>query len=161
MKKHSPPSKVQTAMQLNIARVHLHEKWDNKVWWHGAEIQVVIEGSCQIGQVTVDFSLRMLKAGKHLCEDLRCHPHPPSTAGEEDGFQGLMLRDEAERYDELLNMGKMKPDCDISIEDSLRYVTRFGIVSCVGFRGDLQAYKVVEYSQIGANDRVTIKHMMH
>ncbi|KAM1998296.1 hypothetical protein ACFX16_005853 [Malus domestica] len=46
---------------------------------------------------------------------------------QEDGFQGLMLRDEAERYDELLNMGKMKPACDISIEDSLRYVTRFGI----------------------------------
>ncbi|KAM1098996.1 hypothetical protein ACFX1X_005770 [Malus domestica] len=68
MKKHSPPSKVQTAMQLNIARVHLHEKWDNKVWWHGAEIQVVIEGSCQIGQVAVDFSLRMLKAGKHVLQ---------------------------------------------------------------------------------------------
>ncbi|KAM1114919.1 hypothetical protein ACFX19_005731 [Malus domestica] len=38
-----------------------------------------------------------------------------------------MLRDEVERYDKLLNMGKMKPDCDISIEDSMRYATQFGI----------------------------------
>ncbi|RXH85208.1 hypothetical protein DVH24_041976 [Malus domestica] len=44
-----------------------------------------------------------------------------------EGFQVLMLRDEVERYDKLLNMGKMKLDCDISIEDSLRYATQFGI----------------------------------
>ncbi|KAM1098997.1 hypothetical protein TB1_005647 [Malus domestica] len=87
---------------------------------------------------------------------------------QEDYFQGLMLRDEAERYDELLNMGKMKPACDISIEDSLRYVTRFGIpfeerwpLGTNRSEGDLQAYIVVDYSQIGAKDRVTIKHMMH
>ncbi|CAN6696646.1 unnamed protein product [Malus baccata var. baccata] len=29
----------------NIPHVHLHEKRDNKVRWHGAEIQVVIEGN--------------------------------------------------------------------------------------------------------------------
>ncbi|XP_009374831.2 DNA topoisomerase 6 subunit B [Pyrus x bretschneideri] len=29
----------------NIPHVHLHEKRDNKVQWHGAEIQVVIEGN--------------------------------------------------------------------------------------------------------------------
>ncbi|KAM0995555.1 hypothetical protein ACFX13_005721 [Malus domestica] len=78
-----------------------------------------------------------------------------------------MVRDEAERYDELLNMGKMKPDCDISIEDGLRYVTRFGIpfeerwpLGTNRPEGDLQAYKVADYSQIGAKDRVTIKHML-
>ncbi|KAK3042302.1 hypothetical protein RJ639_001897 [Escallonia herrerae] len=29
----------------NIPHIHLHEKWDNKERWHGAEIQVVIEGN--------------------------------------------------------------------------------------------------------------------
>ena len=29
----------------NIPHVHLHEKRENKDRWHGAEIQVVIEGN--------------------------------------------------------------------------------------------------------------------
>jgi DNA topoisomerase VI subunit B len=29
----------------NIPHVHLHEKRENKQLWHGAEIQVVIEGN--------------------------------------------------------------------------------------------------------------------
>lgn len=29
----------------NIPHVHLHEKRENKERWHGAEIQVVIEGN--------------------------------------------------------------------------------------------------------------------
>ncbi|KAF3452583.1 hypothetical protein FNV43_RR03016 [Rhamnella rubrinervis] len=29
----------------NIPHIHAHEKGDNKEWWHGAEIQVVIEGN--------------------------------------------------------------------------------------------------------------------
>lgn len=29
----------------NIPHVHLHEKRENKEHWHGAEIQVVIEGN--------------------------------------------------------------------------------------------------------------------
>ncbi|KAL3519195.1 hypothetical protein ACH5RR_021784 [Cinchona calisaya] len=29
----------------NIPHIHVHEKRDNKEWWHGAEIQIVIEGN--------------------------------------------------------------------------------------------------------------------
>lgn len=32
-------------MIRNIPHIHLHEKRDDKEQWHGAEIQVVIEGN--------------------------------------------------------------------------------------------------------------------
>lgn len=43
----------------NIPHIHLHEKHDNKYGWHGAEIQVVIEGNWTTNRVFVTSFLNL------------------------------------------------------------------------------------------------------
>jgi len=46
----------------NIPHVHLHEKRENKTHWHGAEIEVIIEGNWTTHRVSSTF-LEHLKQG--------------------------------------------------------------------------------------------------
>lgn len=39
----------------NVPHIHVHEKRENKEWWHGAEIQIVIEGNWTTYRVCISY----------------------------------------------------------------------------------------------------------
>lgn len=41
----------------NIPHIHVHEKQENKEKWHGAKIQIVIEGNWTTYRVCISFTL--------------------------------------------------------------------------------------------------------
>ena len=51
----------------NIPHIHLHEKRDNKDRWHGAEIQVVIEGNWTTYRVYDTSSFPIILFEFHRC----------------------------------------------------------------------------------------------
>ncbi|KAG5594975.1 hypothetical protein H5410_036207 [Solanum commersonii] len=44
----------------NVPHIHIHDKWENKDWWHGSEIQIVIEGNWTTYQSKVLHYMRQL-----------------------------------------------------------------------------------------------------
>ncbi|CAN6570967.1 unnamed protein product [Malus baccata var. baccata] len=75
-----------------------------------------------------------------------------------------------DREDVLVGMGKMRPDCDISVVDVLRYACRFGLPleedwpfgqpAPVRPLDKLHKFMVHDYRELEGADEVSIKHML-
>ncbi|KAF3448921.1 hypothetical protein FNV43_RR09638 [Rhamnella rubrinervis] len=67
----------------NIPHIHAHEKGDNKEWWHGAEIQVVIEGNWT--------TYRVLKHNYKVCSRTDVMPPIPLETKHHPSSVDLLL----------------------------------------------------------------------
>ncbi|KAM2716542.1 hypothetical protein EV1_028688 [Malus domestica] len=80
--------------------------------------------ACEAGKLSRSFYLDGLEVLYGYCEQFVCRPPCVIVFRH---ITAPMLADEEDKISVLALMDLMAPDCDISVLDGLKYVSRFGI----------------------------------